>query len=66
MAAACCSIKVEDVLIEDRNFVKVYELILVTFSVDYIETRNRFVSLSGQHSPVFRNIERTTVEIESI
>jgi len=27
MAAACCLTIVEDVLIEDRNFVKVYELI---------------------------------------
>jgi hypothetical protein len=41
-------------------------VVVIIFSVAYIETRNRFISLCGQHSPIFWNIESASVRIKGI
>lgn len=67
MAAACCLTKVEYVLSKYLFFSRYANLVLVIiFSVAYIETRNRFVSLCGQHSPIFWNIESASLGIKRI
>lgn len=66
-AAACCSIKVECMLSKYLFFSRYMNLVLsIIFSVVYIETRNRFISLCGQHSPIFWNIESASVRIKGI